>query len=890
MDHVYRQLGWHLNYRHSLPGRPAEYRSIEDLYPNNHIRSYIVNSFPQGLYHHQYEGFRRFLKSENVCLTTGTASGKSALFYLTGIETLVRDSEARVLAIYPLKALGTEQVERWKSAIEAAGLKFPVARIDGSIQPEQRTSILRNCRILITTPDVLHAWMLFKLNDPAIRRFLEHLRLIIVDEVHTYTGVFGSNAAYLFRRIAHVCAQLGGDYRYVAASATIRDPDNHLHELFGEPFSLIGPELDSSPKYPIAIDMVTPPGNNDFFSEVSALLQRLAADHSTRFLAFVDSRKQTEMLSSILARGSGNEEEGVDGSETDEVAASIEANVPLERFDPLERLDILPYRAGYEEHDRNTIQSRLSSGRVRGVISTSALELGIDIPDLDIAVLIGVPSSSTSFYQRIGRIGRHRPGRVVLINSGSVLDSTVFHRPEELLTRPLAEGALYLENPRIQYIHALCLARPGGEHDAAYGQTNADPASISLTDRVIWPNGFVELCNSERLGQVPRELQQMKMEAGDQPNLVFPLRDVETQFKVQLVQGPHREQLGQLSHAQALREAYPGAVYYYATRPYRVYKIMMHQKTIQVRHESRYFTAPIQLPTLVYPSFSEERIYQAKRYGALIGVEADVQINESVVGVKERRGSKEIKAEYPLGPLSGIASVYYDRSRFTRLYFTTGVVLSHPALNSDGVKVETLAKLLYEAFFIVLPYERRDIGIAFDKHRTHLPDIPAGSRFICLYDQTYGSLRLSGRLLEDDVMTKVIREMHELARVWPDLELTEPTMQALRALLRDSGARPEPYFILAPSHDTGLTEGSRKRIIRPGSLGIALYNENELFEVVKVFFSPKTGLTYKGFYPERVRESANGVDVFWPVDAIAEIPGVTKFAWYDEETGEIMEE
>jgi DEAD/DEAH box helicase domain-containing protein len=873
LDAFYEKSGWTVVHRHSQPGRPAQRFSIEGLNVSQSTRQYIETAFSQGVYRHQSEAFSQFISGENVCLTTGTASGKSALFFFAGIEVLAREPHSTVLAIYPMKALGVEQESRWKAALETSGLDVLIGRIDGSVRQEARNRILRDCRVVIVTPDVLHAWFLFHLEDASIRRFLRNLRLMVVDEVHSYTGVFGSNAAFLFRRLAHVVEQLGGHYRYVCASATIREPHQHLVKLFGVPFSLVGPEMDSSPKHPVYIEMVNVSGTTDFLSEVSALLRYLSTETSNRFIAFVDSRKQTEMISSILARGESGEEQ-LDQQEF---------------FDPLERLDILPYRAGYEEHDRDVIQRRLTKGRVRGVVSTSALELGMDIPDLDVAVLVGVPASSTSFYQRIGRIGRHRPGRVIVINSGSVYDSAVFRHPEQLINRPLAESALYLENRRIQYIHALCLARIGGEHDLANSHRDTESTPITLSNRIDWPDGFAELCHQERIGQVPRDLQTMKMEAGDQPNHVFPLRDVETQFKVQLVQGPHREPLGSLSHAQVLREAYPGAVYYYATRPYRVYRILMNQRMIQVRPESRYFTTPMQRPTVVYPSFGEETVYNALRFGRVIGIESDLQIDESVIGVKERRGPKELSAQYPFTQQSGLSGVYYDRNRFNRLYFTTGVVLSHPAFNLEGVQVEVLANLLYEAFFMVVPFERRDVGIAIDKHRMDIVDITKGSRFICLYDQTYGSLRLSGRLLEDGVFTKVVRQMMELAEVSTDTEITPSTMEALRALVVDATAKPEPYSMFSESNASHSENGTRKRVIKPGSRGIALHSENELFEVERVFFSPKHGkLAYKGRYLDRSADG--GVAVIWPIDAIEEIPGVTEFAWYDEETGDLLEE
>jgi len=146
------------------------------------------------------------------------------------------------------------------------------------------------------------------------------------------------------------------------------------------------------------------------------------------------------------------------------------------------------------------------------VVSTSALELGLDIKYLDVAVLLGVPYSSTSLWQRIGRIGRHSPGIVYVIHSGGVYDDLVFSNPTSLLNRPLAEGALYLQNPRIQYIHALCLSRENGEHDRFCNTLNLNVNEDDFNSMIDWPKGFLALCKSERIGEITPDLQVMKSE------------------------------------------------------------------------------------------------------------------------------------------------------------------------------------------------------------------------------------------------------------------------------------------------------------------------------------------------------------------------------------------
>lgn len=193
-----------------------------------------------------------------------------------------------------------------------------------------------------------------------------------------------------------------------------------------------------------------------------------------------------------------------------------------------------------------------------------------------------------------------------------MLDEAIFRDPHLILERPFAESALYLENPRIQYIHALCLARAGGEHDQVTASVgNGGP----FDSPVEWPDGFLDLCRRERIGELTVEFQSMKAESGDEPNRVFPLRDVESQFQVRIKQGPEDHPLGSLSYRQALREAYPGALYYYATHPLRVYRITQQSRQVLVRPEKRYTTKPKVLPTLVFPNLSRGNVFRGASWG-----------------------------------------------------------------------------------------------------------------------------------------------------------------------------------------------------------------------------------------------------------------------------------
>ena len=363
--------------------------------------------------------------------------------------------------------------------------------------------------------------------------------------------------------------------------------------------------------------MVDPPGDQDILTSLTDLMSYVTNCTDHRFITFVDSRKQTEQLASVMRRSRD--------------ADSITDSIDLGQY---ERMSVWPYRAGYEAHDRKRIEDNLRHGEIRGVISTSALELGIDLPNLTLGILYGLSNSATSYYQRIGRVGRHTDGTVIVVNNGSVLSNRVFRDPDELDRLPLTESTLYLDNRHIQYIHAMCLARPGGEHEV---YSNGGVEASDIVFRAAFPESFVTLCNQERIGEIEPEFQAMKGQAGNNPNHTYPLRDCEMQFQVTLGPEQGEQRSGTLSFSQLMREAYPGAIYYYQATPYRVWRVKMRDHHVLVRPEKRYTTRPNFLPALIFPNLTSGNIYGMLRYGDLAIVETNLQIRERISGFRERR-------------------------------------------------------------------------------------------------------------------------------------------------------------------------------------------------------------------------------------------------------------
>lgn len=855
-------LGWDFIHSIQLPSRKGESVQPYGIGLSTRTEDYLRERFPNGIYAHQKHAIEAFLAGQNVCLTTGTASGKTLCFHVAAIEKLEEHPSSRVIATYPLKALAREQEERWNMALQVAGLPVKVGRIDGQVPMNTRIKILRNCHVLLMTPDIVHAWLLRNIASSTVAGFLKNVSLLIVDEIHNYSGVFGSNAAYLYRRLRHVMGILGANPQCIGASATISNPEAHLRKLLGMEFRVIGADMDTSPRESLAIHLANPPDSKDLLSALAELMSFVARETERKSIAFVDSRKQTEYIASIVSR-----------QET-EPANDLEPNL-----EHIRRLGILPYRAGYEERDRMEIQQRLSTGSLRGVVSTSALELGIDVPHLTLGVLVGVPHSATSFYQRIGRIARHSEGDVIIVNDGSIYSESIFRRPDQLMKMPLSESALYLGNKRIQYIHALCLARHGGEHDQVCGESSRTESS-EFESPIEWPDGFLELCRSERIGVIPPELQTMKAQAGDDPNHIFPLRDIDVQFRVENRRGPLNRGLGSLSQDQLMREAYPGAVYYYTTKPFRVYRVRVHTRVVEVRHEKAYHTKPIMLPSLIFPNLSPGNIFTAKVCGKLVAIECNLQIRESIVGFKERRGPNEFSVSYPLDSTLGL---YFDQPRFTRNYFTTGVILSHPSLNEPTAKLPIISNLLFEAFLMTIPFERGDLHFGSDRFRSEHRLIQMDNRFAAIYDKTYGSLRLSSRLVEGGILAEVVGKAVELARYETDPNTTEGVIDVLEHL-HDCLAQHDLVDVQLDLAQHTPREHHEK-VIAPGSKGLDL-EQNEEFWVEALVYTPQ-GLMYRGRHLSEKSATCKEIDYFVAHDLLAEIPGESTLALYDYNTGRI---
>lgn len=738
LQQLLSEVGLTVREQETLPGRsPVNVPIPANLHPR--VVQLLQQRFPDGVWRHQALAIEHAIRGNSVCVATQTASGKSLIFMAYAAHVLLSDPKACIITLYPARSLIQDQRLKWSHLLRPLGLDFDY--IDGGIPTERRLDILRRNRLLLMTPDVLHSWLLSNVSETCVRSYLAHLNVVILDEVHVYEGVFGTNFAYLMRRLL----ALSNLRQILAASATLGEPARFLQDLTGLPVLVFGPAEDGAPVYEKTVLLAGAPfgrrsgGRGDDFRTVVNFVRRLVNVVPTPFLAFADSRRLVEHLASGLHSRS-------------DASADSSDDVDVDSSDRMKR-QVLPYRAGYEEEDRVAIQQALMNGTLGGVVSTSALELGIDIGHIDVVALLHPLSTRKAFWQRLGRCGRMRPGVCILLD----LDGRA--RLDDYLRTPSESNRLYLENPYLQYTNALC---------AANELVSLGAGRQSLLRFVNVPEKFLRFLENELepIEPLPPELAVLKQRAlTSGPHIEFPLRNaIDEVFGVFDRSG---RRLGQVTYSQALREAYPGAVYYYLARPYRVVRFDFRNKRIEVRSEEKRYTTRPDLLQLAFPRWPEGVLGMWRCKGGGFVVESEMQVMEKLIGFIEHRGS--VREAHQYGP----ESIYCSRP-LLRFFETTGVAwwFSEVKLNDD------LARLLWVCFCDLCGVQERDVALGWFYSRRS-PVVSGEVSGWCIYDCTYGSLRLTQQLAERfrEVVWEALRRSEDDGQpsegLWALAELTE---------------------------------------------------------------------------------------------------------------------
>ena len=433
IDVRYRENIAHIE---TIPAKKASFKKVDDL--NENIVSYLGSKNIK-LYEHQAETYDAIKNGENVIITTPTASGKTLAFNLPIMETMIEDGDATALYIYPAKALSNDQLHVLENLEKELDITIDPRTYDGDTPRTQKRGIRENSRIVLTNPYQLHLILSW---HHQWSRFYKNLRYIVIDESHYYKGVFGSNVAFLIKRLKRIANFYGSYPQFILSSATLANPLELANRLTGEEFVLV--DNDTSPSGEKDFILYNP-FKNYLRNKVYKTAPSVHMETENIFmymmlkniqtLCFTVSRKTTE----LIAMWAKKDMTQVKGKLAHRIAA---------------------YRAGYQPQERREIEEGLKSGKYLGVTCTNALELGINIGSLDAVIISGYPGTMISTWQQSGRAGRSSQKSIaILIAFENQLDQYFMNNPKFFFDKPHENAIIDLSNPILQEAHLLCAAK-----------------------------------------------------------------------------------------------------------------------------------------------------------------------------------------------------------------------------------------------------------------------------------------------------------------------------------------------------------------------------------------------------------------------------------------------
>lgn len=514
-----RILGNEVVHHQTLPARPARLvRDVSGL-PPALARILKIARIP-ALYTHQAEGIQKVLAGQHLALATPTASGKTLVYNAPVLATLLDDPDAHALYVFPLKALEQDQFDELNGLMLGLGGTLKAAIYDGDTPAHRRRQIRTTPpQVLFTTPDMLHSGILAF--HEAWAGFFARLRYVVIDELHAYSGVFGSHVLHLFRRLNRICAHYGADPVYITSSATMGNPRELAGELLNRSFCAI--EDHGAPAATRHFVFVNP---SESPNTLAAHVLRASVLKDYRTIVFTRARITTELVYRWATQS----------------RPDLQARISS-------------YRAGYLPNERRQIEQALNAGQLMGVVATSALELGIDIGGLDICVLVGYPGSIINTWQRAGRVGRAgRESLILLIASPDALDQYFMRHPKEFFTRDLEDAVVDPTNQYILKNHLACAARelPLAAGEPEYALPNYRAALDALTEE-----GML-LQNAEG---------DAWFAARKQPHRLVNMRTIGESYRI--VDRDHNP-IGTVSGGQVHGECYKGAIYLHRGRQYEI--------------------------------------------------------------------------------------------------------------------------------------------------------------------------------------------------------------------------------------------------------------------------------------------------------------------------------
>ena len=554
------------------------------------------------LYSHQARAFELVAGGKNVVVVTPTASGKTLCYNLPALQALLHDGDARILYLFPTKALAQDQL----AELEQLGKQLPELRMftyDGDTPQDARRAVRARANLVLTNPDMLHSGILPHHTKWAT--LFQNLRYVVIDELHAYRGVFGSHVANLMRRLHRICRHYGASPQFIMASATIANPRELAERLIGQPVDEISES--GAPRGEKVFACYNPPVVNPelgirapYLGESAKLALRFLKEQIPT-IVFAQSRLSTEVLLTTI-RASMQDKTGDAGM-------------------------IRGYRGGYLPTRRRAVEQGLREGGVLGVVSTNALELGVDIGSLDVAVLAGYPGTIASLWQQAGRAGRRTgPSAALLVATSSPLDQFMVTHPDYLFGTPPEEARVNPDNPFILVNHLKCATfELPFTDDERFGEVDVRPHLAALEDEgVLHRAGARYHWASETY---PADHMSLRTVTTDNFLVIDTTARDEKQTK-------RRQIIAEVDWSSAFATIYPKAIYLVESDPYEVQELHFREDEEKVAYVKRvnvdYFTDAVSAKGVWILRRLTDR-----RHTTHIDEQGEVLVAEKVVGFKK---------------------------------------------------------------------------------------------------------------------------------------------------------------------------------------------------------------------------------------------------------------
>ncbi|MCT4781763.1 MULTISPECIES: DEAD/DEAH box helicase [Exiguobacterium] len=679
----------HVTHWHTVDARPAKYAEIPASVPADLVRVLNERGIDR-LYTHQAEAITQTARGHSTVVVTPTASGKTLCYNLPVLSKMIEKPTVRALYLYPTKALAQDQNTDLMSMVEALEGDLRCFTYDGDTSPAARTKVRDAGNIVITNPDMLHSGILPH-HTKWIRLF-ENLEYIVVDELHTYRGVFGSHVANVFRRLKRICAYYGSHPKWIMTSATIANPVELAERLTEEEVVLV--DQNGAPQGRKHLIFYNPPVVNE------ALGIRRSATLETKRIA--SKLVEADIQTIVFAR------------------SRVRVEVLLTYLQELTRRELGPksivgYRGGYLPSERREIERRLRDGEIRAVVSTNALELGVDIGQLEACVLNGYPGTVASLWQQAGRAGRrHSEALVIFVASSSSLDQLVVEQPDLILDRSPEAARLDPNNLIILVDHLKCAAFELPFHKGErFGTVETEDILDFLTDAQV----LHERADKYYWMTDSFPAHEISLRTSDQENVVI------------VDQTAKHAVIGEMDTFSAMTLLHDEAIYLHGAEQYQVEKLDFEEKKAYVRQvDVDYYTdanLAVELKVL-----EENKSDGVKTFGEVSVIAMATLFKKIKFGTHENIGS---------GPIH----LPERELHTTATWFTLDERYAYSEADMED-QLEAVSDLLRRLAPLYLMCDSHDLFTTLQMKATH-----TSKPTVFLYDRYPGGIGLSEALYRD---------------------------------------------------------------------------------------------------------------------------------------------